>query len=206
MEMDTSIKQILVESYNANARLRDKAEIEEWKRQELDYFLAHVGGKKGSKVLDIGAGSGQHSKFLQDHGCHMLCIDMSYEMIQSCEAKGLEARVMDFYALDLADESFDGVWSMNALLHVPKKSLDFVLSNIRRVMKTGGLFYMGVYGGIDSEGVWEEDSYEPKRFFSFYSDKAIQDKVRPFFELLDFRTVRHNDRGMDYQAMLLRMK
>lgn len=36
--MDTEIKSNLVDSYNLNAKLRDKTEIDEWKIEEMDYF------------------------------------------------------------------------------------------------------------------------------------------------------------------------
>ncbi len=32
------------------------------------------------------------------------------------------------------------------------------------VLEDGGLFWAGTWGGSTSEGVWDEDWYEPKRF------------------------------------------
>jgi hypothetical protein len=45
------------------------------------------------------------------------------------------------------------------MLHVRKADLGFVLEEIKNVLNPSGLFFMGVYGGEDSEGIWEDDIY-----------------------------------------------
>ncbi|MFC7680774.1 class I SAM-dependent methyltransferase [Paenibacillus sp. GCM10028914] len=204
--MNNDIKQNIRNSYNAHASLRDRQELESWKQQELDFFLSQFGDDFHKKILDVGAGPGQQGKYLSDCGLQVTCIDLSSEMIDACKNKGLDAYVMDFYSIDFPEETFDAIWSMNALLHVPKKSLDNVLTSIKKVLKPEGIFYLGLYGGFESEGVWEEDFYEPKRFFSFYEHEAIQKKVKPMFELLDFHTIRTENMTMDYQAMVLKKR
>ncbi|WP_231877756.1 methyltransferase domain-containing protein [Ferroacidibacillus organovorans] len=106
--------------------------------------------------------------------------------------------------LQFPDGHFDGVWTINCLLHVPKRDLPGVLAEVRRVLKPGGLFYFGVYGGMDFEGVWEADRYDPKRFFSFHTDAAIQETVRRFFTLESFRTIDYGNEILHFQAMVLR--
>lgn len=202
--MNTDIKQNIKNSYNAHASLRARQELESWKQQELEFFRSYLKEDVHKRILDVGAGSGQHGKYLSDCGLEVTCIDISPKMIEVCKNKGLEAYVMDFYSIDFPEETFDAIWSMNALLHVPKKSLDVVLTNIKKVLKPGGYFYFGLYGGYESEGVWEEDFYEPKRFFSFYEHEEIQKKVNSVFEMVDFHIIRTESMTMDYQAMVLK--
>jgi ubiquinone/menaquinone biosynthesis C-methylase UbiE len=83
------------------------------------------------------------------------CIDLSNEMVNLCQEKGLNAHVMDFYDLQFPDQSFDAVFALNCLLHVPKANLESVLKEVHRVLRDGGLFFCGVYGGQDTEGIWE---------------------------------------------------
>ncbi len=45
-----------------------------------------------------------------------------------------------------------------------------VLARVSRIVKPDGLFYVGLYGGREFEGAWDEDYYEPKRFFCHYLD------------------------------------
>jgi SAM-dependent methyltransferase len=204
--MDLLLKESLKASYNEQADSRDKVDIEDWKIIELKSYINSLNNEGASSVLDIGAGSGQHGKFLLDHGFDVTCIDLSPSMVDTCRMKGLTAEVMDYYTLDFDAESFDAVWAMNTLLHVPKVSLPAVLKNIHTVLKEDGLFYMGVYGGKDSEGVWEDDTYIPKRFFSFYTNEDILDVVSPLFEVLNFHVVSEAGGNLDFQSLLLRKK
>jgi hypothetical protein len=54
-------------------------------------------------------------------------------------------------------------------------------------MKPGGLFYMGVYGGPDFEGIRPDDRHEPKRFFASYPDRVLLERVTQVFDLRYFR-------------------
>jgi SAM-dependent methyltransferase len=204
--MDLLLKESLKASYNEKAESRDKAEIENWKKTELDSFLKRISENGGETVLDMGAGTGQHGKYLQDHGMDVTCIDLSPNMVETCQAKGLKAEVMDYYTLNFDAKSFDAVWAMNTLLHVPKVSLPAVLKNIYTILKEDGVFFMGVYGGKDSEGVWEDDPYVPKRFFSFYTNDDIQEIVSSLFEIIDFHVIPEAGGSMDFQSLLLRKK
>jgi cyclopropane fatty-acyl-phospholipid synthase-like methyltransferase len=204
--MDLLLKESLKASYNEKADLRDKSDIEEWKIAELSSFINALNNDGLRSVLDIGAGSGQQAKYLLDRGVDVTCIDLSLNMVETCRMKGLKAEVMDYYTLDFDAESFDAVWAMNTLLHVPKVSLPAVLKNIHSVLKDDGLFFLGVYGGKDSEGVWEDDSYIPKRFFSFYTNEDLLEVVSPLFEVMNFHVVPEAGGSMDFQSLLLRKK
>jgi hypothetical protein len=70
-----------------------------------------------------------------------------------------------------------------------RNDLKTVLTTLRNLLKPGGLFFFGVYGGKDFEGVWLEDTYSPKRFFSFHTDDQIKQVVAGLFEILTFKTI-----------------
>jgi hypothetical protein len=78
---------------------------------------------------------------------------------------------------------------MNSLLHVRKADLGFVLEEIKNVLNPSGLFFMGVYGGEDSEGIWEDDIYTPHRFFSSYTDENINKVVSNHFKIVSFEII-----------------
>jgi SAM-dependent methyltransferase len=93
---------------------------------------------------------------------------------------------MDFLRPDLPLESFDAVYAVNCLLHVPNTDLPDVLSAIRALLRPTGLFFLGVYGGAQEEGIAEQ----------------IQRFAAPYFEIVDFHVV--DTERIHFQSLTLR--
>jgi SAM-dependent methyltransferase len=197
-------RQKIKAAYNNFAEHRERVEIEPWKFEERERFLALLNRENRISLLEIGAGTGRDSWYFQRQGLEVTSIDFSEEMVRLCKEKGLNAAIMDFTHLDFPRETFDAVYALNCLLHVPKAKLDEVLQRIRDVLRSGGVFFLGLYGGQDREGIWEHDSYEPKRFFSMYEDQAILAIVRRWFVVEDFHTVDMGPNKPHFQSMILR--
>ncbi|GGA89374.1 class I SAM-dependent methyltransferase [Ornithinibacillus halotolerans] len=187
--MKQNLENNIIEAYNKKAKERDSIIVQDWKVKERDTFLTYLKSINAQNILEIGAGPGKDSLYFKEQGLSPVSTDISPEMVELCKKKGLDAKVMDFKHLTFPDHHFDAVWAMNCLLHVPKNEIGLVLTEIKRVLKPTGLFYMGVYGGEDFEGIWEDDFYTPKRFFSFYEDEAIKDLVSKYFTIKSFNIV-----------------
>lgn len=124
-----------------------------WKLAERDAFLQRLRDQRCTRLLELGAGTGQDSLYFQNQGLKVLATDLSPTMVAYCRDKGIDARVMDFLHLDFPPASFDAVYALNCLLHVPNPDLPAVLRAIREVLRPGGLFFLGVYGGQAKEGI-----------------------------------------------------
>lgn len=192
-------------AYDGSAAARDACTLDPWKLAEREAFLSRLQSEGLRRLLEIGGGPGHYSAYFKSSGLDVVCTDLSPAMVARCREKGLEAYAMDFLHLDFPPESFDAVFAINCLLHVPSADLPRVLEAIRDVLKPGGLFYYGVYGGYRWEGVWPGDQHEPKRFFVFYPDEELLAAASPFFEVVDFHTVDH-ERGdsSHFQSLTLR--
>lgn len=200
-------KRQLALAYDGDAKRRAASAIAGWKLEEREHFLQSVLQENKGSLLEIGAGTGKDGLFFQENGLDVTCVDLSPEMVRHCREQGLRAEQMDFYELKFPDGAFDAVYALNCLLHVPKRDLASVLEEIRRVLKPDGLFFLGVYGGMDSEGVWEGDWCEPKRLFVSYTDEALQTAVNDFFDIVEFRTLSPEEPGRLYfQRLLLRKR
>jgi SAM-dependent methyltransferase len=125
-------------------------------------------------------------------------------MVERCRARGLVAHVMDVADLQLLPDSFGAVYAMNCLVHVPKSQLRGALRGISRVLQPGGPFYLGLYGGREFEGVWDDDYFEPKRFFCHHRDEALCALVGEFFSLESFRRIPQGWNGLHFQSLILR--
>ncbi|HEY2505979.1 MAG TPA: class I SAM-dependent methyltransferase [Streptosporangiaceae bacterium] len=193
------IRNSLRASYEAGADRRDRLSKQPWKLAERAAFLARLQAAGCRRLLEIGAGTGQDGAFFAEHGLDVLATDLSPAMVARCREKGLDARVLDFAELGagvsglphdgLEPACFDAVHAMNCLLHVPTAELPAILAAIERVLRPGGLFFLGLYGGAGTEGPAEWDDHVPKRFFSFRTDEQIVAIATERFSLLDFHVV-----------------
>lgn len=188
-------------SYDANAADRDAMTKQNWKLTERDAFLDRLRAVEAETLLEIGAGPGVDATFFRGGGLTVTAVDLSPEMVALCQAKGIVAYARDFLDLGFAAGSFDAAHGLNCLLHVPNSDLDAVLRAVREVLKPGGLFFAGVYGGEDREGIAPDDTQEPKRFFSFRTDEQILAYARKVFEVVDFHPV--DDGELHFQALTL---
>jgi SAM-dependent methyltransferase len=175
-----------------------------WKVAERAGFLERVRAEGGRTLVELGAGTGQDSLFFKEQGLDVVAIDLSPRMIEHCRAKGLDARVADFLDLDLPRASFDAVYALNSLLHVPNADLGAVLESIRAVMRPGALLLVGVYGGRSSEAPLPDDTHVPPRFFALRTDDELTRMVETHFEVVDFHTVPLRTDDFYFQSITLR--
>jgi SAM-dependent methyltransferase len=194
----------LIKAYDQQAEDRNKGEFQEWKVVERAHFLSMLQQEDKHTLLEIGAGHGRDSLFFQDQGLEVTCIDLSPKMIELCQQKGLDAHIMDMVHLDFEQDSFDAVYALNSFLHLSKSELLSALENVRRVLHLAGLFYLGLYGGFDFEGIWEDDSYIPKRFFSLHTHENLKQTLSKVFEIVYFRTIKFDEKQIPFQSVILR--
>jgi SAM-dependent methyltransferase len=203
------VTQHLRRAYATSADKRDEMVKHPWKLAEREAFLARIRAAGAQRLLEIGAGTGQDSAFFAEHDLEVVATDLTPEMVEHCRAKGLDAHAMDVLHLDLPDASFDAVWTINTLLHVPNADMPAALEEIARCLRPGGLLFLGVYGGESlGEGIFEGDTHDPKRFFSFRSDDELRAFVESAFEVVDFHVLDldHGGRpgGFTFQSLTMR--
>jgi len=189
----------LRQAYDTRAAWRDGLTKEPWKLAERQAFRDRLA--PGARLLEVGAGTGQDSMFFQQEGFAVVAADLSPVMVEHCRAKGIEAHVRDFLHLDFPDASFDAVFAMNCLLHVPNRDLPAVMAVIRAVLRRGGLFFVGVYS---AEGPIDDDQHVPPRFFSWRTDEQLLGfAAAARFDVVDFHPV-DTGGGYRFQSLTLR--
>ena len=189
-------------AYDGRAGWRDRQEKADWKQAERAGFLRRLQAEDCRRLLEVGAGTGQDSVFFRDHDLDVVAIDLSPAMVARCREKGIDARVMDVARLDFPPDSFDAVYTLNCLLHVPNARLPAVLDAIAALIRPGGLLFLGLYGGHDEEGIAADDNYDPPRFFSWRTDEQIQQVARQSFDLVDFHVIQLGQ--IHFQSLTLR--
>lgn len=153
--------------------------------------------------MEIGAGTCQDSLFFKENVLDVTAIDLSEEHVSCCGKKNIHAIAMDVYEMNFEPESFDGIYSINCFLHIPKRDLPEVLYGTHRILRTGGLFYLGVYGDRDFEGKLRWTDYDSEeRFFAFYMFDDYKKILESVFKIKDARVIKLKH-DLIYHAFLL---
>ena len=193
----------LVQSYEKYAHERASYSPDAFKARERSEFLKFLKDEGRETLLEIGCGPGQDAQFFQDQGFQVLAVDNTPTMVKLTAEKGVPAQVLDCYNLDEINESFDAVYTMNCLLHIPKRDIDQILHLISRRLNDSGLMYLGIWGDTNFEGIWEQDRYEPKRFFSFWKTEALLEVIQRSFRLEYYRRLEPH-RGRIFNSFIVR--
>ena len=103
----------------------------------------------GKDVLEIGCGSGVHSRLLAEAGANVTAVDLTPTAVEMTKARleqhGLAASVLEADAeqLPLPDGAFDFVWSWGVIHHSAQTPR--VVAEIARVLRPGGRLALMVY-------------------------------------------------------------
>jgi SAM-dependent methyltransferase len=203
--VNSQFRDDLRKTYDRQANQRDAGSIQGWKAEERASFLSLLQEEDKHTLLEIGSGPGRDGEFFRKQGLQVTCVDLSPEMIRLCRQKDLTAYVMDMTNLTFPANSFDAVYALNSLLHLTKAELPTVLRQINSLLKPTGLFFMGVYGGDDFEGILKDDPSDQKRFFSYFTDDHLQKVVSQVFDILSFRQIPVQRAGIrHFQSLVTR--
>jgi ubiquinone/menaquinone biosynthesis C-methylase UbiE len=192
-----------IDTYNKMAKEYDDETVDFWDRFPRT-FLDKFVELSGMKIIDVGSGPGRDALLLQQTGKEVVCIDASEAMVELSSGRGLQSVLAGFDNLPFENESFDGVWSYTALLHIPKKSIDVPLKEIYRVLKPLGIFALGLIEG-DGEEYKKNSGVDMPRWFSFYHKEEVEILCKKHgFKLVYFETFK--PRSKNYLNFIFQKK
>ncbi|TSC52325.1 MAG: hypothetical protein LiPW41_536 [Parcubacteria group bacterium LiPW_41] len=157
--------------------------FEDYRKEVQDFWLhfpqetisAFVSRLQGKKVLDIGSGPGDDAQILKKNNLEVICVDGSLSMVNKTKELGFESYQKYFREIDFPDGSFDGIWAYTSLLHVSSEEASEVVGKIYQMLKSGGVFLIGM---IEGEFEGDKESWEQsERYFKFYTEKELTDMV-----------------------------
>ncbi len=110
--------------------------------QRYQFATQFVNGKT---VLDLGCGEGYGTKILKDAGANQVIgVDINQEVIKQARkdysSRGISFRAGDAQGLELKDESFDLVVSLELIEHL--QNYQQYLQEVKRVLKSPGIFVL----------------------------------------------------------------
>lgn len=121
-----------------DALLRGRRLQRAWHRARLDAAAALLPPTRGTRSLDLAAGAGILTWRFPDSG--LVSIDLRLDACQAIRAHTRDARalVAELRELPFASGTFDQVYFLETLEHLPIDEGRAVLREIRRVLRPGG--------------------------------------------------------------------
>ncbi|MBV9443245.1 MAG: methyltransferase domain-containing protein [Acidobacteriaceae bacterium] len=118
-------------------------------------------GAPGSRLADIGGGTGNYALALRNDGWQPVVIDRSSAMLNRASSKGLETVQADAQHLPLGDETFDAAMMISMLHHVQDRRA--ALAEARRILTPGGRLVLMGFTGEDAATLWIVDYFPISR-------------------------------------------
>lgn len=194
----------LQRAYSAKVAEREGREVAGWKLAARAEFAELLGQEGRESLIELGSGTGEDAAFFDSAGLATTAIDLTPANAAATASKGPSAAAADLVGLPFASQRFEGAYSLNCFLHLPKAEWPLALAEARRVLRPGAPFLLSVYGGRDAEGVYEEDSYQPQRFFAFFRDEELKALLGSLFEIERFESHSASAGGLHTQTVLMR--
>lgn len=193
------------ESYDSAARvyaehLYRELEGKPLDRHLLNRFTESVKGR--GLVVDLGCGPGHIAKYLSESGVEVCGIDLSPEMIRIARemSPGLDFRVGDMMALDIADESLAGIVAFYSIVHFDAQGIDAVFKECSRVLSSAGLILLAFH--IGDEVVHADDLFgQPVNLdFRFHHPTDVMNTLKSNHLTVIESTEREPYEGAEHQS------
>lgn len=117
---------------------------EKYPEEEVVRFLSMF-KKKNIKILDLASGSGKNTFAAIDKGFKVYCVDYSKPGLDLTLKTVKKKKNCEVYCLDITKNKlpfssnfFDGIIATQVLDHVFKEDVDFIISEMKRVLKKNG--------------------------------------------------------------------
>jgi len=144
-------------------------------RDSLGYFAGIL--EPNSKILDLGCGPGNVSKYLLDKipDLDISGIDLSPKMIELAKANVPNAKfaVCDIRKLDFESKSFDAVVAAFILPYLYDKEATAFIDHIANLVKPGGFVYIssmeGCGAGFETTSFTDQD----EMFMNYYEESFL---------------------------------
>ena len=113
---------------------------ERWQRRVI-MLTRHI--ETGMRVLEIGCGTGELTKLLQNKNSRIISIDVSFDLIRIAKTKVISDKIafllQDACNLGFVANSFDTIIGSSVLHHL---EVDKALKEFYRVLKSGGSIFL----------------------------------------------------------------
>lgn len=191
--------------YEAEARGRHRVDLGELRTSLREEFASTLRSEGRSRLVDVGAGPGLDAAQWRSDGFDVVGLDLAHANVELMRDGGLVGVTGSLHRLPFRSGSFDALWTMSTLVHVPDRHVDAALAELVRVVAPGAPVGIGTWGGRDFEGAPEVGEIRPYRFFSLRSHDRWRNVLAGHGTVETFRSFDpHAVSGWEYQFAVIR--
>lgn len=143
--------------------------------KQFEYIIKsfHSPPTKKIRILDLGGGTGEYSRLLQDAGYNVTLFDFSQEAIEKAHNIGVQKTICaDFNTFKFGNEKYDIILAKGFSLLNTDKSLNFerILKRSKLLLNSEGLFIYWGQTNLSNEwtksGWYQLSNVDLKRYFT----------------------------------------
>ncbi len=166
-------------SYDAVAaeyagKFQDEMDFKPFDRDCLERLVREVGSL--GPICDLGCGPGQIARYLHRQGADCLGVDLSPQMIAQASRlnPGIRFHQGNMLSLPDPDDSWGGIAAFYCIIHIPRDRIVTALSEMRRVLKPGGVLLITFHIGskTDHLDVWWDKKVDVD--FNYYQPEEME--------------------------------
>lgn len=169
----------IIDCYNKTAdnyadKFFDELSHKHFDRMLLQAFASE--NKMKGKMLDLGCGPGQTTRYLADYGISgIIGTDLSPGMIEVARKINpqLTFETADMLSLPYADATFGSAVAFYAIVHFTYSKLETALREVRRVLKPGGEFLFSFHIGNNTIHLAQFLDHDVNIDFQFFDTSRV---------------------------------
>jgi len=180
MDDITHKETITIEHYDNNADAFWAGTKDHDVSQNIQAFLAALPDDKPLEILDLGCGPGRDLQHFKSLGHLPTGLDGSKRFCKmASKHSGRPTLNQNFVNMDLARNSFDGVFANASLFHVPSSELVNVLKKLHACLREDGILFSSNPRG-------DTESWQGQRYGHYFELGASKDFLQQAgFKVLD---------------------
>lgn len=166
-----------ISTYNKIASVYAKYTEDKLMQFQLARFESMLPGKR---ILDVGCGVGRDTLYFNEDGYEAIGIDLAEALLAEAKkiAPASKFKKMDFRKMSFKENSFDGIWSMSSLVHIPREQIVTTLKEFHRVLVDKGILYISVKNGQGEKDEVDEKYNNEARTFVYFELKEMEKYVQ----------------------------
>ncbi|MCX6815937.1 MAG: class I SAM-dependent methyltransferase [Candidatus Aenigmarchaeota archaeon] len=148
------------------------------KNKFIDLFTKML--PKNARVLDVGCGAGEDTKYLLSKEFRVESIDASKNMIFIARKNLPQQRfsVKDMRKINYRNDTFNGIVAAFSIIHLKKKDAINIIKKFHKIVKFNGVVYLALQEGKGEKIITEPLNPGKKIFVNFYTVLEIKNILK----------------------------